>query len=206
MSTRATTAAAIALVAGLAFVAGRASDGLAAPGARAAQPEGDGQMMMQPPAPGPMHKHLEQTVGDWEGAVRMQMVPDTPWMESPSTIKREMIMDGRFVIEHVTGDMPGQTFKGLGIVGYSDIAGHYESVWIENMATHMSIATGSYDADSGVFTFKGDMLDPMSGENIKTVMTLHHPTPAQEVIEGFILQPDGYHSKYFEGKFTRAGN
>ncbi|MFG0285550.1 MAG: DUF1579 family protein [Phycisphaerales bacterium JB039] len=202
MTSRTTTAAAIALVAGLAFIAGRASDGLVAPGARAAQPEGQ----WAPPAPGPMHEHLKQMVGAWEGSVRFRMGPGEDWMESTGTIRRELAMGGRFVIERVTGEGPGgEDFKGMGIVGYNDMEGHYESVWIENMANHMSMATGTYDANTKTFTFKGDMID-MTGQKQKTVMTLDASDPDKEVSAGYIINADGSRTKNFEGTFTRTGN
>jgi hypothetical protein len=206
MTSRSTTAAAITLVAGLAFIAGRASDGGVASGASAAQPEGQDAMMMGPPAPGPIHKHLEQMVGDWKGTVRFKMDPSMDWMESTGEVHREAIMDGRFVLERVTGETMGQEFKGLGIVGYNDMAEHYESFWIENMANHMSMATGSYDPATKTFTFEGDMANPMTGEKVKTVMTMDASDPNKEVTEGFVINADGSRMKNFEATFTRAGN
>lgn len=204
----ATGAGGLAAVAVIAFIGGRASVGVEGGVARAAQPEGQGEMEWGPPPPGPMHEHLKQMVGNWEGTVRFKMNPAADdWMESEGTVRRELAMGGRFVIEHVTGEPPegmgDEEFKGMSIVGYNDIDGHYESVWIENMANHMSMSTGSYDENSKTFTFKGKMLDPMTRQRVDTEMMLDASDPDKEVWEGFHVQPDGTKVKTFEGEFER---
>jgi hypothetical protein len=134
------------------------------------------------------------------------MTPDMPPMESKASIKREWAMDGRFVIEHVTGDpaVPGgPAFKGMGIVGFSNWDKKFESVWIENMATHMSSATGTYDAATKKFTFVGDMVDPTTGKKVKQTNVIDMSNPNREVMTGSCAGPDGKPFKNFEGVFER---
>jgi hypothetical protein len=199
----------LAAVAGAAFVGGRMSttiegNAAVASQAEAAQPA-DQMEMPKGMMVGPHHKHLEQMVGDWEGTVRFKMDPQSDWQESSGTAHREMAMGGRFLIEHVTAEMEGMgQFKGMGITGYNTLEGHYEGAWIENMATYISTSTGEYDEDSETFTFKGEMLDPMTGDPTKTMMTLDASEDGKEVWAGYWIMPDGSRVKSFEGTFTRA--
>ena len=161
--------------------------------------------MMAMGQPGAEHKALDPLVGEFEGSVKFWMAPGTDPMESKATIKREWILDGRFVIEHVNGEGMGggPPFKGLGIVGYSNMDKKYESVWCENMATHMSFASGTYDATKKTFTLVGDMLDPATGKKVKQTSTLDVSNPDREVMTGTCPGPDGKPMKNFEGVFER---
>lgn len=215
----------------IAFVAGRAipaSDGAIAAqpekksdaahgqpekkGEKPAAPAGDADMMammdrmMKMGSPGDEHKVMEALIGEFEGSVKFSMTPDMPPMDSKASIKREWAMDGRFVMEHVSGDdagMGGPPFKGLGIVGYNNWDKKYEMAWIENMASHMSFSSGSYDAAKKAFTMVGDMLDPMTGKRIKQTTVLDVSNPDREVMTGTCPGPDGKPWKNFEGVFER---
>jgi len=190
----------LAAVAGLAYVGGRVSTTVDGNAALAGQPEGE----MPPGATlAPEHDQLKRMLGNWEGTVRMKAGPDA-WTESTGTIHRELAMDGRFVIEHVTGDMGGEKFKGMGIVGYNTIEKKYESVWIENMQTNISFATGSYDKSKGTWTFEGEMLDPMTGQRSTVVSILDTSDPDTEVMSAYMVMPDGSREKGFEGTFKRV--
>lgn len=46
-------------------------------------------------------------------------------------------MDGRFVQETVTGAFMGAPFYGMGLTGYNNVTGEYESVWIDNHTTQL---------------------------------------------------------------------
>jgi hypothetical protein len=215
----------IAAIGIIAFVAGRAipvsggvsaaqpekkADKPAQPEKKADKPAAPGMddamaVLMQMGSPGAGHKALEPLIGEFEGTVKFTMGPGMDPMESKATIKREWIMDGRFVIEHVSGDGMGggPPFKGMGIVGYSNLDKHYESYWIENMATHMSFATGTFDAAKKTFTLVGDMLDPMTGKKVKQTSVLDISNPDREVMTGTAPGPDGKPMKNFEGVFER---
>lgn len=155
--------------------------------------------------PGKEHKALEVMIGEFEGTVKFTMSPEMPMMEVKGKVKREWAMDGRFVIEHVTGDPMepgGPGFKGMGIMGYSNWDKKYESIWIENMATHMSSATGTYDDVKKTFTFVGEVIDP-SGKKLRQTSVVDVSNPDREVMTGTCPGPDGKPFKNFEGVFER---
>lgn len=180
---------------GVAFFGGRLSaHGGIQPDAQMQMPE---SMMLAPE-----HEALKQMVGNWEGTVRFKM-GDT-WDSSDSKASRRLAMDGRFVIEEVRGTMPDGEFHGMGIVGYNTIDKRYESVWIENLATHVSMATGTFDKASKRFTFEGDMIDPMTGVKARTIMSVDVSDPNKEVFKGHAIRPDGSKDLIFEGTFSRV--
>jgi hypothetical protein len=175
------------------------------------QPEGGMDLelmerMMRSMQPGEHHRALDVLLGTWEGSVSFWMAPDTEPMVSAGTVTREWAMDGRFIVEHVDADgmAPGERFKGMGIVGYNTIENRYESAWIENMATWISTANGSYDASSKTFTFEGDMLNPMTGQREWMRHVLDVSDPRREVMVGWSRTPDGRKFKNFEGDFKRT--
>jgi len=202
-----------------AFVLGRALPPSA--GTAAAQPEkkaekpaqpekkpdakGDDGMaaMMELMQPGAEHKQLDTMVGEWEGSVKFWMTPDGEPMESKGKVKREWVLDGRFVKEDVDADAMGQRFLGLGYTGYNTVEKKYESVWMENMSTYIGFQTGSYDAAKKSFTFVGEVLDPMTNKRVRQTTVVDVSNPDREVMTGSCPGPDGKAFKNFEGVFER---
>jgi len=132
------------------------------------------------------------------------MGPGEEWIESKGTARRELIFDGRFVVEHVDAEGMGEgRFRGLGIVGFNTIDNRFESVRIENMATYVSTSSGTYDERTKSFTFEGEMIDPMTGNRMRTRMTMDCSEPDREVATGWTVLPDGTLEKTFEGVFER---
>lgn len=152
----------------------------------------------------PMHKHLDNLVGTWEGGVKFKM--GDQWAESKGTCKRELDMDGRFVIERVDSSPAFEgapRFKGLGIVGYNTLQNKYESVWIDNMGTYVSTSTGTFDEKAKTFTFEGDMFDPMKGTKTRQRTVIDCSNPRTETMTGYAVGADGKLDKNFEGTFTK---
>lgn len=195
----------VAGLVGAAFVAGRFAPPGGAVSIAQAQPEGDPQMdaMMAAMQPGEAHKALEVMLGTWEGDVKFWMAPDTEPMVSHGKATRQWILDGRFVEEKVEAEMMGGVFHGLGLVGYNTLEKRYESFWAENMATWMSMATGTYDPAKKTFEFTGEMLDPMTGKRQKQRTTVDCSNPNREVMIGHCTGPDGKTFKNFEGVFEK---
>jgi hypothetical protein len=88
----------------------------------------------------------------------MSGTPDKP-VESDGTNTYEMALGDRFLIEHSKGSMGGMAFEGMGILGYNNFTGQYDSVWLDNMGTQIMVSHGTKGAD-GAITFKGEMDGP----------------------------------------------
>ncbi|KAA0217524.1 MAG: DUF1579 domain-containing protein [Leptolyngbya sp. PLA3] len=185
---------------GFAFAAGF----VAAP---TGQPD-DGAMMQamaRATTVGEHHKALEPLLGNWEGTVKFWMAPDAEPQEFHGSIHREWALDGRYIFEHVTSEMPGgSTFRGMGIIGYNTVENVYESVWLENQSTYMSFMTGKMDPEKHTMSFTGKILDPVSGQRNKNSDTLNMSDPKRHVSVGYSRTPDGKEYKCFEGVMEKV--
>ena len=120
------------------------------------------QAMAAAGTPGEVHERLAESVGTWNMEVKMWMGPGEP-MVSTGTAERKMILGGRVLVEEVTSDMMGQTMNGYAMTGFDNVTGKYWSLWADNMSTGLTTSHGTYDAETGVYTYQGEMPDPMSG-------------------------------------------
>lgn len=201
-------------VAAVAFVGGRMLP--AGAGAVAAQPEkkvekhadphqAAMEAMMAKMQPGEKHALLEPLVGTFEGTATMWLAPEAEPMSSKATVTREWVMDGRFVQERVDASSPEGVFKGFGLVGYNTFESKYESVWVDSMSTYIASATGGVDSGGKVFTFKGDVIDPMTGKRVKNRTIIDLTNADREVMTGYCTTPEGKEYKCFYGVFERTG-
>lgn len=120
--------------------------------------------------PGENHKFLDQFVGRWDTVTRIWMEgPGKAPVESKGTAEVKWILDGRFVVEELTGQMMGMPHQGRGTTGFDNFKGKYVTSWIDNMGTAMYTGEGGVDASSKTLTVHGKMDEPMTGERDKPV-------------------------------------
>jgi len=126
----------------------------------------DMQKMMELSRLNENHKLLGELDGTWGYTVRMWMDPSAPPQESKGTAVCKPIMDGRYYVTNVSGqmEMPGpdgkmkeMTFKGMGLDGYDNVQKKFVSSWVDNMGTGIMISTGTYDPASKTFTYHSEM-------------------------------------------------
>ena len=119
------------------------------------------------------HKLLAELNGAWNYTIKMWMNPDpnAKPQESKGTATRKSIMEGRYFVMDVTGQMqmPGadgkmknMTFKGMGMEGYDNVKKKFVASWIDNMGTGIEFSEGTYDPASKSFTYTGEM-EPVPG-------------------------------------------
>ncbi|HKB42016.1 MAG TPA: DUF1579 family protein, partial [Gemmataceae bacterium] len=58
-------------------------------------------------------------------------------------------------------------FKGIGLMGYDKVQKKYTTAWVDSMSTSIATSSGTADKDGKVFTYEGEMLDPVTGKSIK---------------------------------------
>ncbi|MCC7294010.1 MAG: DUF1579 domain-containing protein [Phycisphaerales bacterium] len=120
---------------------------------------------MKSATPGPHHDHLKQMVGEWNVAGKFRMAPDQPWEESKSTCKAELVLGGRFFVQHVVGEpspsMP-MPFEGIGYMGYDNDKQKYVSTWMDNYGTMIMIGEGTCDGSGKTITSSSKFFDPMT--------------------------------------------
>lgn len=140
----------------------------AVPGMDSAQME---QMMAKMGAfatPGAEHKNLQTWEGKWNMEVTHWMGEGAPAEKSPATAECKSIFDGRYILEKVKGNMMGQPFEGMCIMGYNNGTKEHFSFWIDNMGTGYMIDTGTMNEKGDMLASKGDMYCPLREKNCST--------------------------------------
>jgi len=147
------------------------------------------------------HKALEGMVGRWTTESKYWAAPGGEPMASTGTCINSWVLDGRYVMTDYTGDMMGQTFKGIGYLGYDNYKQKYINIWMDSMSTMWMIAEGTYV--DGVLTLNSEFDDFMTGQKsqmrqvVKVIDDDHH------VMEMFGNAPDGTEFKMMVINYTR---
>jgi hypothetical protein len=126
---------------------------------------------MQMPAwaqKGPQHEVLAKTVGDWDVAMKMTMMPGQPPMEMQGRASGESVYDGRFVKLTFHGDYMGTPFEGTNILAYDRVDEEWVAIWYDSMSSYISISRGK--EKDGVVTYEMNDPDWMTGQKKKTTM------------------------------------
>lgn len=113
--------------------------------------------------PGEPHKQLASLVGSWSTKTKEWMEPGKPPTEANGSCEEKMLLDGRFLQQECTGEMMGQPFNGVGVIGYDNLKKKYVSTWSDSMSTGIFMMEGTGSADGKTVTLKGGHQEPMGG-------------------------------------------
>ncbi len=199
----------VTLIGAAAFLAGRMTSVVPLTSTALAQDKQEMQMtaemeaMMKASTPSKHHKHLDLFVGEWSGKYRFRMGPDEEWMEMDGDISREWVLDGHYVREEITTESEWGLFRGLGYMGFNNLEGRYEFIWMDNMSTSIMLQHGSYDPDTKILSSYGSHRDPATGKYYSMRGTHDMSDPDYHTFEGFATGPDGKEYKSFEGSSKR---
>ena len=122
------------------------------------------EMAQQLAKPGEAHQKLDFFAGEWETATT---VMGRPVEHGTQTIK--WILGGRYLQSTVTGMLMGQSFEGLGLMGYDNYKKKYTSVWCDNQSTTLLTSEGLADQTGNVITLYGTMDEWLDGTHDKVV-------------------------------------
>jgi hypothetical protein len=160
-------------------------------------PTGEKKEPPDPSAPGPEHKVLERLVGTYTAKVKGYFEAGKPPEESTGTMKRKMLMDGRYLQEDFEGKMGDITFTGMGIVGFDKFRKRYVMTWIDSMSTGFMTSDGAYDAAKKTFTYLSEDVDPATGKKMKGRDLLRFDSDDQQTFEMY-RQPTEEGAKEFK--------
>jgi hypothetical protein len=156
------------------------------------------------------HKLLGELVGEWTYVAKMWMDPSAPPHESKGTATRKAEMGGRYFVTEASGrfPMPGPDgkmqqfdFKGRATDGYDNAKQKFVSTWIDNMATGIMMAEGTYDPASKTFTYHADY-DMAPGVKTKIRETIKIADKDHHTMEWFENR-GGKEMKTMEIAYTR---
>jgi hypothetical protein len=142
------------------------------------------------------HEFLKKYAGAWDCQVKGWMAPGQPPTVSHGSFQGEIRLDGRFLFMDFTGEMFGQPFNGLQIIGFDNMQQKYISLWIDNSSTFFFMTTGTrldnVISESGLFP------DPLTGSQLPVKARTTWVSADEYLYEQFMVQPDKSEFKSME--------
>ncbi len=143
----------------LALVAAGCASAGGGPEAAAPTQEEEQAAWMKSGMPGEPHRRFAEHAGNWDVWGMMWMAPGAPPMETAGKSRLWTVMDGRYMMQEFTGTFMGMPFQGMGVSGFNNITGRYETSWWDSMGTMIMHLEGSAD-EHGTVTETGQFTDP----------------------------------------------
>jgi hypothetical protein len=150
--------------------------------------------------PGPEHKMLQESVGNWATTSRMWMEPGKPPQETQGQEEVKPALGGRFISIHYTGSAMGKPFEGMGMEGYDNVKKKYVMTWADSMGTMIVYAEGTGDAKQRTFT--GEEILP-TGQKRPFRWVMKTDSKDKHTMEMFAPGADGKEAKEMEIVYTR---
>jgi hypothetical protein len=159
--------------------------------------------------PGPQHRLLEGSIGEWETISRVWMGgPAAPPTEFKGSATRRWVLGGRFVLEELSSqmvfpDLSGggmgmvtKPYSGMGLTGYDRVRNVYTTSWADTSGTQQHLFKGNLSPDGRTWTFYGEMDEPMlnvTGRMVKAVTRIidadHHVFEVYDLHAGENYKP-----------------
>jgi hypothetical protein len=154
------------------------------------------------PPPGPEHAQLKELAGTFDAQVTMHFEGGKT-ADSKGMMKRQMILDGRFLQEDYDGTFGGKPFKGVGISGYDPSKKKYVSIWADSVSNALMVSEGTYDAKTKTYTYTGEEVDPTTGKKYKTRDVVKVLSPDEQTMEMYRTADGGKETKVLDIRYTR---
>lgn len=153
-------------------------------------------------APGPEHAALAATAGTYDIIIRSWRTPGKPPDEETGTATRQMILNGRVLVETMSATLMGQPYAGHEMSGYDNATGEYWTTWMDNNSTGLVVFRGSCDVTNAC-SLTGGWHDPARRIPVTARMTTRWTSPATQLFEMFGPGKDGKEIKAMEFLYTR---
>lgn len=152
--------------------------------------------------PGKVHEMVAKSDGTWKQEMKMWMAPGAEPVSTTGKSENKMILGGRYQYSTHSSNMMGMPFEGINVLGYDNKREVFQSVWIDNMGTGITMLEGTWDNATKSCTLTGKMLDPMTGEmmNVREIFTMVDDN--NQKMEMYITK-DGSEFKTMEISWTR---
>jgi hypothetical protein len=152
--------------------------------------------------PSETHNWLATMNGEWDADITMWMDPSQPPIKSKGTTTMEMILGGRYQLSNHTGDYNGMPFYGQNLVAFDNAKKKIISTWIDTMGTGIMILEGTYDSKTKTMNLSGNMVDPISGSDMKVREVVTYTSNDSHKFEMYIILGDT-EMKSMEIDYTR---
>ena len=151
--------------------------------------------------PGDHHRLLAKLEGSWITRTR-GWLEGKPATESSGTCEQKLVLDGHYLQQTYTGDMMGEPFTGINLLGYNNHTRKYESIWIDSLSTAIYYFAGKGSADGKTITQECSYDDPVRGPAVWRSVTRIKDDNTLE-FEMFIAPKGGKEEKMMEMTVSR---
>lgn len=153
-------------------------------------------------APGELHTRMASRAGSWNTVTKEWTDPQKPPTESTGACEHTMLLGGRFLRQECTGDMMGQPYTGIGVLGYDNHEKKYVSTWMDSMGTGIFYMEGKADKNDSRITLRGRYDDPLQGPmKLRAVTKLVDAD--HEIFEMYGTTKHGKETKMLEITYSR---
>jgi hypothetical protein len=153
--------------------------------------------------PGDGQKKLEPLVGTFDAKVRTWMDPSKPPDDTVGTSVNNWVLGDRYVQMKYEGVFLGETFNGIGYVGYDNVSKKYQGSWMDTASTGMMLSNGTMDGAGKVITMKATTSDPATGKATTSDEKITIADADHHTLELWGKTPDGKNFKMMEIQYTR---
>jgi len=127
----------------------------------------------QAAVPGPVHKEMARSVGEYTTLTKFRAEPASSPVESSGTAKIQTALDGRFLLEENSGSLMGQPTKGLRLWGYNNASKKFEAMWTYTGSTSIMTLNGTSDDHGKTINWSGTFDTGKDGKRTIHVLTRH---------------------------------
>ncbi|MFT5289631.1 MAG: hypothetical protein ACI8PQ_002367 [Planctomycetota bacterium] len=159
--------------------------------------------MMRLATPGQQHAELAKGAGKWDVSGKSYAGPGGEAMDMVATSEAEMIMGGRYRIEHFHSEFMGAPFDGMLIAGFDNLAGQHWTIWVDSMSTRYLADFGGMSDDDTLETH-GTMRDSMTPDGRPSRTTVKHHNEDHYSMKMYDSLPDGTEWLAMEFEYRRA--
>jgi hypothetical protein len=141
-------------------------------GAGRSQENGDQRRAMKPDGPGPVHRRLDDLVGNWDVAVQYKF--GDKMQDGKANCEAKWILDGKFLQQDYNSRFQGKRFHVLQLLGYDNARKKTIEIMLDNLSTGLLHNEGSISDDGKVITNAGERRDSTAGKpyKLRTVTTI----------------------------------
>lgn len=167
-----------------------------------AQTDAEMKAYMDYLTPGPMHKHLGESVGNWDFVLKTWDAPGSKPTEDKGTSKGEMILGGRYFQMTHEGTAWGMPFNAIQLIGFDNAKQEFLGFWIDNMGTGFTVSSGKMDFNKPYLEMFGTFIDPLTKKDVKFRSVLQSADIDHYKIEMYI-EKEGKEMLFWETAYSR---
>lgn len=152
--------------------------------------------------PGPFHKHLAQSEGNWDYQMKIFAEPGKEPASEKGTAKGEMILGGRYLQMTHNGTAWGMPFEAIQIFGFDNVKQEFLAYWIDNMGTGFTVSSGKMDFNKGYLEMFGSFVDAAMKKDVNFRCALKSSDIDHFSIQMYVTR-DGVENILWDTAYTR---